>query len=353
MKLVYYLVLILSIIGFAKAINGKCRALVLSGGGDMGSYEAAVFITLTNLLPKEDIAYDVLTGVSAGSLNAMGLSAFAPLESEEAAAFLYSLWASVSGKDVYDFWPGGIFAGLFEHGGVLNSEPLINFCNEQIGSKTVKRKVSFGCTDTINADYRTIEYEPTDVMPDDLIIHAVASSSIPLVFPSVTIGDDVYVDGGGLWNVDIPSAVRRCKDIVDKDEDITIDIIFIGNHHLADMTKEELNSFTSLEHYMRSKTIHSFYDTLNKIERGIENFPNVNWRYVIGPSEKLSTSANPIPLDFSQKHVDRCFEVGRKDAENAVKLGNLGNFRVFQEFRDKILKGEKVNFSELLEQRKM
>ena len=63
------ILLIALVASHAIAINGKCRALVLSGGGDKGSYEAMAFKVWTELLSQEDMAYDVVTGVSAGSLN--------------------------------------------------------------------------------------------------------------------------------------------------------------------------------------------------------------------------------------------------------------------------------------------
>ena len=53
------IVLLILFASSAYAINGKCRALAMSGGGDKGSYEAAVYIELVNLLSSEDISYDV------------------------------------------------------------------------------------------------------------------------------------------------------------------------------------------------------------------------------------------------------------------------------------------------------
>jgi predicted acylesterase/phospholipase RssA len=53
----------------------KCHALVLSGGGAHGSYEAGVMWSLFKSKP-EDFKYDVVTGVSAGSINALAFSAF-------------------------------------------------------------------------------------------------------------------------------------------------------------------------------------------------------------------------------------------------------------------------------------
>jgi len=46
----------------------------MSGGGNKGSYEAGVVYGLTHLLPASDVTYDVVSGVSAGAMNAAGIS---------------------------------------------------------------------------------------------------------------------------------------------------------------------------------------------------------------------------------------------------------------------------------------
>lgn len=51
-----------------------CRALALSGGGSNGSWEAGVIWGLVNYGNPDDYTWDVLTGVSAGSINTVGLA---------------------------------------------------------------------------------------------------------------------------------------------------------------------------------------------------------------------------------------------------------------------------------------
>lgn len=50
----------------------KCRALVLSGGGTNGAWEAGVAWGLTHYGDPTDFEWDVVTGVSAGSVNTIG-----------------------------------------------------------------------------------------------------------------------------------------------------------------------------------------------------------------------------------------------------------------------------------------
>lgn len=49
---------------------------MLEGGGDRGIYHAGAFDQLVELLPAGEVAYDMITGISVGSLNALALSFF-------------------------------------------------------------------------------------------------------------------------------------------------------------------------------------------------------------------------------------------------------------------------------------
>jgi predicted acylesterase/phospholipase RssA len=72
------LVLLLLSLFSASQVGSKkvCRALALSGGANKGSYEVGVIYGLTHLLKDEDVQYDVVSGVSAGAINAAAVSLF-------------------------------------------------------------------------------------------------------------------------------------------------------------------------------------------------------------------------------------------------------------------------------------
>jgi len=48
----------------------------MSGGANKGAYEAGVVYGLAHNLPASEVAWDVITGVSAGAINAAGMSVF-------------------------------------------------------------------------------------------------------------------------------------------------------------------------------------------------------------------------------------------------------------------------------------
>lgn len=78
-----------------KTNNGAplCKALGLSGGGALGAYEAgALWGMYGATTDKNAYDYDVVTGVSAGALNAAGIALFGKGETGEMVKFLSDCW---------------------------------------------------------------------------------------------------------------------------------------------------------------------------------------------------------------------------------------------------------------------
>lgn len=66
----------------------------MSGGGSNGSWEAGVFWGMLHYGNPEDFAYDWISGVSAGTINTAGLSAFSKNDEKAASEWLSELWAT-------------------------------------------------------------------------------------------------------------------------------------------------------------------------------------------------------------------------------------------------------------------
>ena len=101
-----------------------CRALALSGGGSIGSYEAGAIYGLNNFGNPADYAWDSISGISAGSINALAISFFAPEDGVALSDWLVSTWRSLTNKDVYKEWPEGIILGFLLRPGMLDNSPL-------------------------------------------------------------------------------------------------------------------------------------------------------------------------------------------------------------------------------------
>ena len=139
--------------------------------------------------------------------------------------------------------------------------------------------------------------------------------------------------------------MRRWREIVQYDQDIIIDLYLWSSNSIDEV--ENVKKYSVLENFMRGREIKSFYLNSDEIEKTKILFPNVNFRYTISPSERLSYS--PIPLDFSKDHLDKWMAVGKKDAQNAVKLGPGGYWEVVKDYEVKKQKGENVVLSEMID----
>ena len=74
---------------------------MLSGGGSNGAWEAGVMWGLLNYGDPIDYEYDVVAGVSIGSINASGLAMFDIGDETRAVDYIYSTWESIRSKDIY------------------------------------------------------------------------------------------------------------------------------------------------------------------------------------------------------------------------------------------------------------
>ena len=112
-------------VGTSEQKQQVCHALALSGGANKGAYEAGVLHGLAHKLDNTEIAWDVVTGVSAGSVNTAGIGMFPVGKEKEMTEFLIDTLEGLHTEDIYKFWPGGILEGITDHSGILNDDPLL------------------------------------------------------------------------------------------------------------------------------------------------------------------------------------------------------------------------------------
>lgn len=122
-------ILLAALLGFGSAYAKQevCHALAMSGGANKGAYEAGVVYGLAHNLPADQVAWDVITGVSAGAINAAGMSVWPVGQEKEMSEFMVNILQGLKTDMIYDFWPGGILEGILTQTGVLDNSPLQNF----------------------------------------------------------------------------------------------------------------------------------------------------------------------------------------------------------------------------------
>jgi predicted acylesterase/phospholipase RssA len=124
-------------------------------------------------------------------------------------------------------------------------------------NRELQRKMEVSCVDSNTGNYVTFNENTFS----DVIKAVVSSASIPFIFPHQVYTDDnvVCMDGGVGYNVNIVSAVERCRE-TSTDDEITVDIILCSGSHMPDWTEKE----NSIGNYLRSRELAKYYKSIRE-----------------------------------------------------------------------------------------
>ena len=185
--------------------------MALSGGANNGAWEAGVLKGLMEYGNEEDFYYDIVTGVSAGAINTAALAAFAPDDIKNATSFLSDTWTQISNPDVWKLWEDeGLVKGCLTETGCFDDSPLVAFTDRVLKEfpDGFKKHVAVGSANVSNGWFEVFTNKNTRW--EDFHEAAVASSSIPGVFPAAHFKHKTLMDGGTIWDVDVISAIAEC-----------------------------------------------------------------------------------------------------------------------------------------------
>ena len=186
----------------------KCYGLVLQGGGDRGAYQAGALQEIVQSSDPSEVMYDVVTGVSIGSINGGLFAGYEKGQELEAVDYMVSTWEQLTQKDIYKDWTwGGAVRGLMYEDALFDSSPFKAYISKQLSPP--KRHLFVSATDASTGAEKTWD-ESTDW--EHLLDAIDASSSFPGFFSPVKVNGTMYYDGGVSFNIDIHDAVLSCRD---------------------------------------------------------------------------------------------------------------------------------------------
>ena len=209
------------------------QALVLSGGGARAAYQVGCMRALANGLPQ--YRPQILTGVSAGAINATHLAAFHGSWSDSVEA-LVALWRAMSTEQVYRSGLGPLASRMGHWGlhfvsggrlgrkdirGMVNNKPLRRYLRAHLLADPASSEV-YGVDQNladgwlkalavVTTNYASGRSEAwVDTLQEHIwsgsqvsarrasltIEHIMASAALPFFFPAVKLGNQWHGDGG-------------------------------------------------------------------------------------------------------------------------------------------------------------
>jgi NTE family protein len=210
--------------------SGRKTGVVLTGGGARGAYQAGMLHGIADLCATAGIGnpFNIITGCSAGSINASYLAANIHRH-QDAAADLATFWSRLSTQEIFRtdvFSLGSIGSRLITDialGGMkkkkmaralLNTNPLRELVGKYVNFPQIRENLRAGHLDALTVtatDYVNSE-NISFVMANDeskswqrarrrsayseiTLNHIMASAAIPLFFPAYEIDGRFYGDG--------------------------------------------------------------------------------------------------------------------------------------------------------------
>lgn len=288
------------------------KAIVLSGGGARGAYQAGVW----KYLQEKKWKPDIICGTSVGAINACAIG------SGMTAERIIELWLDLNKKNVMRMsWKSSVLS-LFKKNSFafVDTSPLRDLLYEKLDFQALNasdQKVVITAVNILNAELAFFEN------PELRIEHILASSAIPLLFPWQLIGGVPHWDGGVMANTPILPAISKGAE-----EIIVVLLSPVGGEISMNPPK---NKIEALERMYELYLIASY----KNIQQGIElekeatekkssielflnslrpSLSNIDIK-VVSPKRLLGLGSF---LNFNKKQSEELIDLGYRDAQETL-----------------------------------
>lgn len=213
---------------------------MLPGGGARGSYQVGVLKGIMEILPNNKAPFKIITGTSAGAINAVVLASYAD-DIKHGAARLEKFWTTLHCSDVYRTDAlmisktmlrvfGALLFGRFgvkAPKSLLDNSPLFRYLSKQLHLSNIQQHIEndnldglaitassydtsvaksfYQAKDSIHAWNR---YRRVGIPQTIKVEHIIASAALPFLFPAQSIRNEYFGDGGLRMGAPLSPAVH-------------------------------------------------------------------------------------------------------------------------------------------------
>ncbi|MDZ7789115.1 MAG: patatin-like phospholipase family protein [Xanthomonadales bacterium] len=219
-------------------------ALILPGGGARGAYQVGVLRAVAEVLPERENPFPIITGTSAGAINAAVMASHAG-DFAHGAARLEHFWGNFRCHHIYRTgWLHNLGRGLhwlasMTLGGLgvanpkslLDNQPLGRLLERELDVEGIERAIDSGILKALmvtasgyssgravtffQADERVEGWRDGKRVGRRAAIgaeHLLASAALPLLFPATRIGHEYFGDGGMRQTTPLSPPIRMGAD---------------------------------------------------------------------------------------------------------------------------------------------
>lgn len=220
--------------------RSHCTGLVLPGGGARGAYQVGVLKAIAEMSPQKKSPFEVVTGVSVGSINAAAVASHST-DFKSGMKRMEAMWRHLHAHDVYRTDFGAVLMNIGHWlsaillGGLGNENPISIFDNTPL-KKLLDQRIDYKAIEeaikqedlralAVTASGLTSGHAITFFQGQESLVgwertrrvgwhetiktkHLIASSALPFVFRAQNVGNEYFCDGSLRLTAPLSPAIR-------------------------------------------------------------------------------------------------------------------------------------------------
>lgn len=316
------------------------NGLILQGGGARGAYQAGYLLGISEMLEQKSCPFTHISGISVGAINA-ALIASDPDNFRKSTLRLKNYWLNMTSEHVFKTRGFTLLDSVLKRNSeqansLLDNSPLLDFLEKRIDFTAINagstaRKVHLHIHAFSHSTQRNAVLSNTSesLIGADTIL---ASTSIPMLFPRVTIDNVEYSDGGVMLKKPSNHLIKfGCRNILGislndastQNRNYLLESIFPNaleeDYEKCIKINKELRNIGKLRRYFNNlKTInfHLARPSSTDFTRSGESLSQLP--YALRTAIKLTSTNGKSPLEdyliFEKEYAEHLIIMGRADA---------------------------------------